>query len=96
LARLASAPGILPPAGLGTFLRLLSIITMLIALPQVLTFWIGRDAQGASLLCWAAYLFSACLWFFYGIHKSDRTMYLACTGWIAFNAAIVIGAIVQR
>lgn len=90
------APGPWPQAGQGTFLRVASVIMMLMTVPQVLTVWIGRDAAGVSLLCWAAYLFCACLWFVYGIHKSDKTSRLACTGWIALNATIVISAIVPH
>ena len=85
-----------PSAGIQNFLRVVSVITMLMAVPQVLVNWIGRDAGGASLVHWAAYLFCACLWFAYGIRGRDRTMMLACAGWIALNAAIVIDAIAQR
>ena len=41
-------------------------------------------------------MFSAYLWFVYGTRKRDKTIYLACIGWIVLDAAIVIGAIVQR
>lgn len=44
----------------------------------------------------AAYLFSACLWFVCGIQRCDKTIYLACIGWIALDAAIIIGATVHR
>ena len=69
---------------------------MLMTVPQVLSVWVGRDASGVSLLSWGAYLFSACLWFVYGIQKRDKTIYLACIGWIVLDAAIVIGAVVHR
>jgi uncharacterized protein with PQ loop repeat len=89
------APGTPPPSGLEKFLRVLSVVTMLMTVPQVLAVWVGRDAGGVSLLSWGAYLFSACLWFVYGIQKRDKTIYLACIGWIVLDAAIVIGAIVH-
>lgn len=41
-------------------------------------------------------LVSACLWFVYGLQKRDKTIYLACIGWILLDAAIVIGVIVNR
>ena len=69
---------------------------MLMTVPQVLAVWVGRDAGGVSLLSWGAYLSSACLWFVYGMQKRDKTIYLACIGWIVLDAAIVIGAIVHR
>ena len=69
---------------------------MLMTVPQVVTIWVGGNAGGVSLLSWGAYLFSACLWFVYGIQKRDRTIYLACIGWIVLDAAVVIGVIVHR
>ena len=95
-AAVTAVPGTHPPSGLEKFLRLLSVVTMLMTVPQVLTVWVGRDAGGVSLLSWAAYLFSACLWFVYGIQKRDKTIYLACIGWIALDAAIIVGVIVHR
>jgi uncharacterized protein with PQ loop repeat len=95
-AAVTAVPGTPSPSGLEKFLRLLSVVTMLMTVPQVLTVWVGRDAGGVSLLSWAAYLFSACLWFVYGIQKRDKTIYLACIGWIALDAAIIVGVIVHR
>ncbi len=85
-----------PPTALEKFLRVFSVVTMLMTVPQVLTVWVGREAAGVSLLSWSAYLCSACLWFVYGVQKRDKTIYLACIGWILLDAAIVVGAIVHR
>lgn len=82
-----------PFAGLENILRLLSVAALLMTVPQVLTIWIGRDAAGVSLLSWGTYLVSACLWFVYGLQKRDKTIYLACIGWIILDAAIVIGIV---
>jgi hypothetical protein len=62
----------------------------------VLTIWVGGNAGGVSLLSWAAYLFSACLWFVYGVQKHDKTIYVACIGWIVLDAAVVVGVIVHQ
>jgi hypothetical protein len=48
-----------------------------------------------SLLSWLAYLLSACLWFVYGLKKGDKTIYLACVGWVALDAAVVTGVMVH-
>ena len=82
-------------SGMEKVLRALSVATMLMTLPQVLAVWIGRDAGGVSLVAWGSYLFSACLWFVYGLRKKDKTIYLACIGWILLDMAIVIGVIVH-
>lgn len=81
-------------SGLEKVLRGLSIVTMLMTVPQVLVIWVGRDAGGVSLVSWTSYFFSACLWFVYGLQKRDKTIYLACIGWILLDAAVVIGIVI--
>jgi len=82
-------------SGLEKVLRGLSVFTMLMTVPQVLTIWVGGDAGGVSLISWVSYLISACLWFVYGLQKRDKTIYLACVGWVLLDVAIVIGVIVH-
>src|SRR5712691_8270828 len=83
-------------SGLEKALRGLSVFTMLMTVPQVLTIWVGRDAGGVSLVSWVSYLIAACLWFVYGLQKQDKTIYLACVGWVLLDLAIVISVIVYR
>jgi len=85
-----------PVTGLEKVLRVLSVFTLLMTVPQVLTIWIGRDPGGVSLVSWAAYLFAACVWFVHGVQKHDKTIYLACIGWIVLHVAVVVGVIVHR
>jgi uncharacterized protein with PQ loop repeat len=73
----------------------LSIFTMLMTIPQVLTIWVGHQAAGVSLLSWSAYLISAVLWFWYGVMKRDRNIYLPCVGWIALDGAVIVGVLVH-
>ena len=87
-----SAPSV---SGLEKILRGLSVFTMLMTVPQVVTIWVGRDAGGVSLVSWASYLLAACLWLVYGLQKHDKTIYLACVGWVLLDAAVVIGIIVH-
>lgn len=77
----------------GRFARLLnafSIVTMAMTVPQAVAVW-RANAEGVSLLSWATYLVSACLWLAYGLRSRDRTIYVPCIGWIALDAAIVLG-----
>ena len=83
------------PDALEKVLRFLSVVTMVMTVPQVLTIWVGGHAEGISLISWAAYLFSACLWFIYGLRKGDKTIYLACVGWIFLDGAVVAGVVVH-
>jgi uncharacterized protein with PQ loop repeat len=72
----------------------MSVFTMLMTVPQVLTIWVGHQAAGVSVVSWSAYLLSAVLWFWYGIQKRDKNIYLACVGWIGLDAAVIVGAVV--
>jgi uncharacterized protein with PQ loop repeat len=68
---------------------------MLSTVPQVFQVWVG-SASGVSLASWASYLVAACLWLIHGTRKHDKSIYLACIGWITLDAAIVIGVIVLQ
>ena len=85
-----------PTGGLARALRALSVATMLMTVPQVVAVWSGRGAGGVSALTWLTYLLSAVLWVFYGIRRRDKTIYLACIGWIVLDAAIVVGVLAHR
>jgi len=76
-------------------LRVMSVVTMLMTVPQVLNIWIDGNAGGVSIVSWSAYLVSACLWLVYGLKKHDKTIYIACIGWIVLDAAIVAGVMVH-
>src|SRR5262252_4590242 len=77
-------------------LGIMSIFTMVMTIPQVLTIWLGHHAAGVSLLSWSAYLISALLWFWYGLQKHAPNIYLACIGWIAMDLAVISGALLYR
>ena len=72
----------------------MSVFTMLMTIPQVLAIWVGHQAAGVSILSWTAYLASAVLWFWFGMQKHDRNIYLPCVGWIALDGAVIVGAVV--
>jgi len=72
----------------------MSLFTMLMTIPQVVTIWIGHEASGVSIASWSAYLLSAVLWFWYGITKHDKNIYLPCIGWIVLDSAVIAGAII--
>ena len=73
----------------------LSIFTMVMTIPQVFTIWFGHQTAGVSLISWSAYLISALVWFWYGIQKRDRNIYLPCIGWITLDAAVVSGVLIR-
>jgi uncharacterized protein with PQ loop repeat len=90
-----------PPQREGTswldkVLPLLSIFTMALTVPQVWGVWFEHQTAGVSLLSWGAYTFAACLWLVDGLRKKDKTIWVACIGWIVLDAAVFVGVLVQR
>ncbi len=83
-------------SGLGRALRAVSVVIMFLTVPQVVAVWTSPAPGGVSLVSWTSYLVAACLWLVYGIQKRDKTIYLACIGWILLDAAVVIGVLVRR
>jgi uncharacterized protein with PQ loop repeat len=79
---------------LRTLLGGMSVFTMLMTVPQVWVIWVGHQAAGVSVLSWGAYLLSAVLWFFFGVQKCDKNIYLPCIGWAGLDAAVIVGALV--
>ncbi len=57
-------------------LHVLSIITILMTVPQVLSIWLNREAAGVSVIAWGAYLVSACAWLIHGIRQRDPAITL--------------------
>ena len=74
--------------------RAVSLFTMFMTIPQVLTIWIGHQAAGVSLLSWSAYLVSAVLWFWFGVQKRDKNIYLPCVGWITLDIGVIAGVFI--
>jgi hypothetical protein len=72
----------------------MSVFTMLMTIPQVLTIWVGQQAAGVSILSRSAYLASAILWFWFGIQKQDKNIYLPCVGWMALDIAAIVGVFI--
>jgi uncharacterized protein with PQ loop repeat len=72
----------------------MSVFTLLMTVPQVLTIWVSHQAAGVSVISWSAYLLSAILWFAYGLKQGDKNIYLPCVGWAGMDAAVIIGALI--
>jgi uncharacterized protein with PQ loop repeat len=72
----------------------MSVFTLLMTAPQVWTIWVGQQVAGVSVVSWSAYLLSAVLWFWYGLQKRDKNIYLPCVGWVAMDAAVIVGAVI--
>ena len=82
------------PGFIKRLLGSLSIFTMVMTVPQVLTIWVSHRAAGISMISWGAYLVSAAVWFWYGLLKRDKNIFLPCLGWFILDGAVIVGALV--
>ena len=82
--------------GLRRVLRFFSMFTMAMTVPQVIAVWTTSHVAGVSTASWFAYLCSACLWLVYGLKKRDKTIYVACIGWIVLDAGVLLGVFLHR
>lgn len=90
-----SHAGDTPESPVAKILPFVSVATMLMTLPQIWTVWVERQVAGVSLLSWGTYLLGACLWFVHGLARGDKSIYVACIGWILLNGAVVLGVLVR-
>ncbi len=72
----------------------MSLFTLVMTVPQILAIWVSRQAAGVSLLSWSAYFMSALVWFWYGVQKHDRNIYLPCIGWLLLDGAVIVGTVI--
>ena len=76
-------------------LPVLSLFTMALTVPQVWGVWVEGNTSGVSLLSWGAYFVAACLWLIDGLRKKDRTIWVACIGWVLLDGAVFLGVLVR-
>lgn len=76
-------------------LGVMSLVTMVMTIPQVWVIWVNHETAGVSLLSWSAYFVSAVLWFAHGLHQHDKNIYLACLGWLGLDLAVIVGVVVH-
>lgn len=91
----ASPPADTADSPVSRILPFVSIAMMLMTLPQIWTIWVERQVAGVSLLSWGTYLAGACLWFIHGLARRDKSIYIACIGWILLDGAVVVGVLVK-
>lgn len=101
LAPRASASGDPPDPNrsgdpLGKILPVISILTMALTVPQVWAVWVESNTSGVSLLSWGTYFVAACVWLVDGLRKHDKTIWIACIGWVLLDGAVFLGALLRH
>jgi uncharacterized protein with PQ loop repeat len=85
-----------PGGVLDKILPALSLVTMALTVPQVWAVWVQGETGGVSLLSWGAYFVAACLWLVDGVRKHDKTIWVACIGWVLLDGAVFLGVLVRH
>jgi hypothetical protein len=62
--------------------------------PQVWTIWVNGNAKGGPCCRGARTSCPPAFGFFYGLQKGDKTIYLACVGWVVLDG-VVAGALLR-
>jgi hypothetical protein len=81
---------------LAKILPVLSVVTMAFTVPQVWAVWTQSNTTGVSLLSWGAYFVAACLWLVDGLRKGDKTIWIACIGWVVLDGAVFLGVLLRH
>tara|TARA_Y100000310_G_C20212952_1_gene592197 strand:- start:233 stop:577 length:345 start_codon:yes stop_codon:yes gene_type:complete len=67
------------------------IVGPLVAIPQILSIWVEKNAAGVSLTSWGAFLVMAVFWLMYGIMHKEKPIIVTYILWIIVDAIIVVG-----
>ncbi len=70
-----------------------SVIGLVMTIPQITKIWSEKNASGVSLIAWSTYIFTALVWLMYGIAHKEKPIILTNLAWIIVNLIIVIGVI---
>ena len=73
---------------------LMTIITPILTLPQLINIWFYREVQGVSLITWLMYLSAAIIWLLYGILHKEKRITVLNSLLVIINGFIVIGILI--
>lgn len=63
-------------------------------LPQVLSVWFSKNAEGLSPITWVSYFIFSCVWLMYGIIHKEKPIIFSNAIYVIINALIVVGIII--
>ncbi|OGK38066.1 hypothetical protein A3F03_02505 [Candidatus Roizmanbacteria bacterium RIFCSPHIGHO2_12_FULL_41_11] len=72
---------------------IMSVVTPLMTVPQVLQVWVDRQVAGLSLATWGTYAFSSLLWLIYGVKHKDKPIVLVNGLMLVCNFLVTVGVI---
>jgi uncharacterized protein with PQ loop repeat len=73
---------------------LVSVVGILMTLPQIYNIWILKEATGVSILSWGAYVVLAIFWLIYALLHRSGVLIFNYISWIVLDLLIVVGALI--
>ncbi len=71
----------------------LAVLNILVTIPQIMKIWIGREAEGVSLITWSGYAIGSTFWLLYGLLHKDKAIIFGSAGGVVVNSSIVVGVL---
>lgn len=71
-----------------------SIVSPILTIPQIINIYSVQDATGVSALTWGAYTLFSLPWILYGIVHREKVLIVNNTLWFIANASVFIGALI--
>ena len=69
------------------------IVGPLMMIPQIIKIFITKDAEGVSLLSYAAFVILSFVWFSYGVVHKEKPIIITHILWAACHITIVVGVL---
>lgn len=72
---------------------IVTLFGLVMTIPQLTKIWLGKNAEGVSVISWTAYLFSAGFWMAYGVVHKEKPIIFSNLAWIILELFIIIGIV---
>ncbi|MBI2031773.1 MAG: hypothetical protein HYT08_04130 [Candidatus Levybacteria bacterium] len=71
-------------------------LSPLITAPQLINIYISRNVSGVSQVTWLAYVFTASMWFSYGVIHRERVLIINGALGVILGSLISLGIVLYR
>lgn len=71
-----------------------SIVSPILTIPQIVDIYVGKDASGVSALTWGAYTLFSLPWVFYGILHKEKVLVINNVLWFIANGLVFVGTLI--
>lgn len=76
------------------FAYVVGIASSLFNIPQILSIWVGKSAEGVSTLSWIGFSLASIFWLAYAIRRKEKALIVTFGLSLFFQLVIVAGTII--